>query len=54
MAPGMSLVSVNAIIILAIDDGSRIFAKYYNAPHHATTGWSTRDQVEADKKPPSD
>ncbi|KAI1075692.1 snare-like protein [Whalleya microplaca] len=35
MAPGMSLVSVNAIIILSIDDGSRIFAKYYNPPHHA-------------------
>ncbi|RYP80312.1 hypothetical protein DL770_006259 [Monosporascus sp. CRB-9-2] len=35
MAPGMSLFSVNAIIILSIDDGSRIFAKYYDAPHHA-------------------
>ena len=35
MAPGMSLFSVNAIIILSADDGSRIFAKYYNAPHHA-------------------
>ncbi|KAI5918287.1 snare-like protein [Camillea tinctor] len=41
MAPGMSLQSVNAIIILSIDDGSRIFAKYYNAPHHAPTGTST-------------
>ncbi|KAI2613697.1 snare-like protein [Hypoxylon fragiforme] len=37
MAPGMSLSSVNAIIILNIDDGSRIFAKYYNSPHHAPT-----------------
>ncbi|KAI1408782.1 snare-like protein [Hypoxylon sp. FL1857] len=37
MAPGMSLSSVNAIIILNIDDGSRIFAKYYSAPHHAPT-----------------
>ena len=34
MAPGMSLFSVNAIIILSVDDGSRIFAKYYDAPHH--------------------
>jgi coatomer subunit zeta len=34
MAPGMSLFSVNAIIILSTDDGARIFAKYYNAPHH--------------------
>ncbi|KAI1799814.1 snare-like protein [Daldinia bambusicola] len=41
MAPGMSLSSVNAIIILNIDDGSRIFAKYYNAPHHAPTASST-------------
>ncbi|KAI1495723.1 snare-like protein [Biscogniauxia marginata] len=41
MAPGMSLQSVNAIVILSIDDGSRIFAKYYNAPHHAPTGTST-------------
>ncbi|KAI1639542.1 snare-like protein [Biscogniauxia mediterranea] len=38
MAPGMSLQSVNAIVILSIDDGSRIFAKYYSAPHHAPTG----------------
>ncbi|KAI1466902.1 snare-like protein [Daldinia caldariorum] len=37
----MSLSSVNAIIILNIDDGSRIFAKYYNAPHHAPTASST-------------
>ncbi|RYP74388.1 hypothetical protein DL771_003055 [Monosporascus sp. 5C6A] len=35
MAPGMSLFSVNAIIILSVDDGSRIFAKYYDPPHHA-------------------
>ncbi|KAK8088948.1 hypothetical protein PG997_003909 [Apiospora hydei] len=30
MAPGMSLFTVNAIIVLSVDDGSRIFAKYYN------------------------
>jgi hypothetical protein len=36
MAPSMSLFSVNAIIILNSDDGSRVFAKYYSAPHHAT------------------
>ncbi|EOO03250.1 putative coatomer subunit zeta protein [Phaeoacremonium minimum UCRPA7] len=36
MSPGMSLFSVNAIIILSLD-GSRIFAKYYTAPHHAPT-----------------
>ncbi|GKT42068.1 putative copper-transporting ATPase HMA5 [Colletotrichum spaethianum] len=35
MAPGMSLFSVNAILILSIEDGSRLFSKYYSAPHHA-------------------
>ncbi|KAB5551309.1 clathrin adaptor complex small chain [Coniochaeta sp. 2T2.1] len=35
MAPGMSLYSVNAIIILSTDDGARIFSKYYASPHHA-------------------
>lgn len=38
MAPGMSLSSVNAIIILGSDDGSRIFAKYYTSPHQAAPG----------------
>ncbi|KAH8602522.1 coatomer zeta subunit [Bisporella sp. PMI_857] len=35
MAPNMSLFSVNAIIILSTEDGSRVFAKYYKEPHHA-------------------
>ncbi|AEO66151.1 uncharacterized protein THITE_2114044 [Thermothielavioides terrestris NRRL 8126] len=35
MSPGMSLYSVNAILILSIEDGSRIFTKYYTPPHHA-------------------
>jgi coatomer subunit zeta len=30
------MLSVNAILILSIDDGSRIFAKYYTAPHQTT------------------
>ncbi|KAF4819491.1 putative coatomer subunit zeta [Colletotrichum tropicale] len=34
MAPGMSLFSVNAILILSTEDGSRLFSKYYTAPHH--------------------
>lgn len=38
MAPSMSLFAVNAIIILSSEDGSRVFAKYYNAPHQTTTG----------------
>lgn len=33
MAPNMSLFSVNAILMLATDDGSRILAKYYSPPH---------------------
>ncbi|TGO86895.1 hypothetical protein BPOR_0268g00090 [Botrytis porri] len=30
----MSLFSVNAIIILNAEDGSRVFTKYYAPPHH--------------------
>ncbi|PQE15547.1 Clathrin adaptor complex small chain protein [Rutstroemia sp. NJR-2017a WRK4] len=37
MAPNMSLFSVNAILILNADDGSRIFAKYYTPPHHSSS-----------------
>lgn len=33
MAPNMSLFSVNAILMLSTDDGSRILTKYYNPPH---------------------
>ncbi|KAH8891904.1 clathrin adaptor complex small chain [Thozetella sp. PMI_491] len=33
--PGMSLQSVNAVLILSTEDGSRIFAKYYSEPHSA-------------------
>lgn len=38
MSPGMSLFSVQAVLILSVDDGSRIFAKYYSAPHTAPNG----------------
>ncbi|KAF2402339.1 snare-like protein [Trichodelitschia bisporula] len=43
MAPNMSLFSINAILIISTDDSSRIFAKYYNAPHapHGTPANST-------------
>jgi coatomer subunit zeta len=37
----MSLFSVNAILILSADDGSRIFANYYSAPHQAPGGMSS-------------
>lgn len=43
MAPNLTLFSVNAILILSTDDSSRIFAKYYHAPHppHGTPAGST-------------
>ncbi|KAJ5986436.1 hypothetical protein N7451_010801 [Penicillium sp. IBT 35674x] len=32
--PGpLSLFSVNAVLVMSTDDGSRIFTKYYSAPH---------------------
>ncbi|KAE8449354.1 hypothetical protein EG329_008255 [Mollisiaceae sp. DMI_Dod_QoI] len=36
MAPSMDMRCVTAIIILNSEDGSRVFAKYYSAPHHST------------------
>jgi hypothetical protein len=33
MAPNMSLFSINAILLLSADDGSRVLAKYYSPPH---------------------
>ncbi|POS86591.1 SNARE-like protein [Erysiphe pulchra] len=35
MAPAVSLFSVNAILILNTEDGSRVFTKYYSAPHNS-------------------
>ncbi|KAK0387623.1 hypothetical protein NLU13_3869 [Sarocladium strictum] len=35
MSPGMTLFSVQAILILSTEDGSRILAKYYSSPHSA-------------------
>lgn len=29
----LSLFSVNAVLVMSADDGSRIFAKYYSPPH---------------------
>jgi hypothetical protein len=37
MAPGMSLLSINAVLILNTEDGSRIYAKYYSTPHQTAT-----------------
>jgi formylmethanofuran dehydrogenase subunit B len=38
MSPGMTLFSVQAVLILGTEDGSRIFAKYFNAPHTSASG----------------
>ncbi|KAH7196920.1 Longin-like domain-containing protein [Fusarium flagelliforme] len=35
MSPGMTLFSVQAVLILSTEDGSRIFAKYFQSPHSA-------------------
>ena len=40
MSPGMTLFSVQAVLILSTEDGSRIFAKYYSSPHSAAPGTS--------------
>jgi hypothetical protein len=41
MSRGMSLFSVQAVLILSTEDGSRIFAKYYASPHTAPNGMHT-------------
>ncbi|KAF9879296.1 coatomer zeta subunit [Colletotrichum karsti] len=50
MAPGMSLFSVNAILILSTEDGSRLFSKYYTAPHHGPSA-TQKDGVASPSNP---
>lgn len=38
MTPGMSLFSVQAVLILGTEDGARILAKYYSPPYNSTAG----------------
>lgn len=38
MSPGMTLFSVQAVLVLSTEDGSRVFAKYYSSPHNAPNG----------------
>lgn len=33
MPGSLSLFSINAVLVMSADDGSRIFAKYYSPPH---------------------
>ncbi|AEO53865.1 hypothetical protein MYCTH_2088125 [Thermothelomyces thermophilus ATCC 42464] len=51
MSPGMSLYSVNAILILSSEDGSRIFAKYYTPPHQAAANTSGAENWRANTGP---
>jgi coatomer subunit zeta len=48
----MSLFSVNAILILNSDDGSRVFAKYYTAPHHTAGASHTSMPLPSPPLPP--
>ncbi|KAG6136235.1 hypothetical protein E4U35_008140 [Claviceps purpurea] len=38
MSPGMTLFSVQAVLILGTEDGARILTKYYSSPHGAGSG----------------
>ncbi|TWU74481.1 Golgi-to-ER vesicle coat component [Metarhizium rileyi] len=49
MSPGMSLFSVQAVLILGTEDGARILAKYYSPPH-GTTGAATSSNPYPDLK----
>ncbi|KAL2167518.1 hypothetical protein VTG60DRAFT_1141 [Thermothelomyces hinnuleus] len=51
MSPGMSLYSVNAILILSSEDGSRIFTKYYTPPHQAAANTSGAAPAASSQNP---
>merc|ERR1712230_94695 len=50
MSPGMTLFSVQAILILGTEDGSRIFSKYYSSPHNAPNAPSGQSNPYPDVK----
>jgi hypothetical protein len=50
MSPGMTLFSVQAVLILSSEDGSRILAKYYSPPHNATGNSKTSTNPYPDLK----
>jgi hypothetical protein len=50
MSPGMSLFSVQAVLILSTEDGSRIFTKYYSPPHTAPNAGSSSGSPYPDVK----
>jgi coatomer subunit zeta len=54
MPINMSLFSVNAILVMATDDRSRLLARYYSPPHHekgstgpGTNPWPTVKEQKA-------
>ncbi|KAL2164607.1 hypothetical protein VTH06DRAFT_3824 [Thermothelomyces fergusii] len=53
MSPGMSLYSVNAILILSNEDGSRIFTKYYTPPHQAAASTTSGAAPSSSSSSPS-
>ncbi|CAG9971405.1 unnamed protein product [Clonostachys byssicola] len=50
MSRGMSLSSVQAVLILSTEDGSRIFSKYYASPHTAPNAGNVNANPYSDVK----
>ncbi|KAL6869754.1 Golgi-to-ER vesicle coat component [Amphichorda felina] len=50
MSPGMTLFSVQAVLILSTEDGSRIFSKYYSSPHSAPNAGNSSTSPYPDVK----
>ncbi|KFH42994.1 coatomer subunit-like protein [Hapsidospora chrysogenum ATCC 11550] len=50
MSPGMTLFSVQAVLILSTEDGSRIFSKYYSPPHSAPNAGNSSSSPYPDVK----
>lgn len=50
--PGpLSLFSVNAVLVMSADDGSRIFTKYYSGPHIPASTTPNSEQPGANPYP---
>ncbi|CAG8889008.1 unnamed protein product [Penicillium nalgiovense] len=59
MPGSLSLFSVNAVLVMSADDGSRIYAKYFSAPHpppalHRTRLTTPKGLLEKTNKSSSD
>ncbi|EXV02906.1 clathrin adaptor complex small chain, partial [Metarhizium robertsii] len=50
MSPGMTLFSVQAVLILGTEDGARILAKYYSSPHSTSGNTATSSNPYPDLK----